>query len=45
MPDHSVHEGIGHQTYFFEVDGKEESVIEYCKRYLTLLGELVEEFT
>jgi hypothetical protein len=45
-PDHTgvVQEGIWRRTYSFKVDGKEESVIEYCKRYLALLERLVEEF-
>jgi hypothetical protein len=45
MPGHTVHEGIGRRTYSFKVDGKEMSVIEYCKQYLALLEKLVGEFT
>ena len=37
--------GIGRRTYFFKIDGKDESVIECCKRYLTLVETLVGEFT
>jgi hypothetical protein len=44
MPGHAVREGIGRRTYSFKVDGKEESVIEYCRQYLALLEKLVGEF-
>jgi hypothetical protein len=40
-----AHEGIGRRTYSFKVDGKDESVIEFCKPYLTLLEKLVGELT
>jgi hypothetical protein len=43
--EHIGHGSVGRRTYFFKVDDNYESVIECCKRYLTLVEKLAEEFT
>jgi hypothetical protein len=39
--EHIGHGSVGRRTYFFKADGNYESVIECCKRYLTLVEKLV----